>query len=181
MRPPEGSESTSRRRISVPGWMAIILALFVCLVAIPVVHGVVPWAISKLTPRYGWENGVPGIWNRFGLIPVAVAAVLLVWILTSALPLTPARVELSLTPSLLIKDGPYRLSRNPMYIAELGLWLGWTFFFGSLCVLMGFLALLSIVCFVIVPREERSLEAAFGQSYLSYKEGVPRWLGARTR
>jgi protein-S-isoprenylcysteine O-methyltransferase Ste14 len=157
------------------------LALFVCLVAIPAVHGFIPWAISKLTPRYGWENGVPGIWNWLGLIPVAFVAALLLWILVSTVPQTPARVELGLRPILLLTRGPYRLSRNPMYVAELGLWLGWTFFFGSLGVLIGFAVLLAIVCFVILPREERSLEAAFGQSYVNYKDRVPRWLGRRTK
>jgi protein-S-isoprenylcysteine O-methyltransferase Ste14 len=157
--------------------MAIILALFVFLIAMPVVHGVVPWAISKWMPRYGWENGMPGMWNRLGLIPVAVAAALLLWILASALPQTPARVGLGLRPVLLLTRGPYRLSRNPLYVAELGLWLGWTFFFGSTGVLIGFAVLLAIVCFVFVPREERSLQAAFGQNYVDYKDRVPRWLG----
>jgi protein-S-isoprenylcysteine O-methyltransferase Ste14 len=71
--------------------------------------------------------------------------------------------------------GPYRLTRNPMYVAELGLWLGWAIFFGSLLVLIGFLVLWSVVTFIILPREERSLEKAFGQIYLQYKSRVPRW------
>jgi protein-S-isoprenylcysteine O-methyltransferase Ste14 len=160
--------------------VAIILAFFVCMVLIPLAHGLVPWAISRLTPRYGWQNGVPGIWNWFGLIPVAAGAALLVWILVSNVPQTPARVELGLRPQLLLTRGPYRLSRNPMYVAELGLWLGWAFLFGSIGVLIGFAALLAVVRFIILPREERSLEAVFGQSYRDYKDKVPRWLG-RTR
>jgi protein-S-isoprenylcysteine O-methyltransferase Ste14 len=71
--------------------------------------------------------------------------------------------------------GPYRLTRNPMYVAELGLWLGWAILFGSLPVLIGFLVLSSVVTFVFVPHEERTLEAAFGQTYLQYKSRVPRW------
>ena len=164
----------------MPRWAAFILILFVWLVVIPLGHGLVPWAISRLMPRYGWESGVPGIWNLLGLIPLAVAAALLLWILASAIPQTPARVELRLKPTFLLMRGPYRLSRNPMYLAELGVWLGWTCFFGSLGVLIGFAALLAIVRFVILPREERGLEATFGQSYLDYKDKVPRWLG-RTR
>ena len=138
---------------------------------------IIPWAISKWMHRYGWGNGAPRTWNWLELIPVAAGAAVLVWILASALPQTPARVELSLTPSLLLTNGPYRLSRNPMYVAELGLWLGWAFFFGSLGVLAGFAVLLCIVRLIILPREERSLEAAFGQRYLEYKAKVPRWLG----
>jgi protein-S-isoprenylcysteine O-methyltransferase Ste14 len=64
-----------------------------------------------------------------------------------------------------------------MYVAELGLWLGWALFFGSPGVLIGFVVLLSVVSLVILPREERGLEAAFGQAYLQYKDRVPRWLG----
>ena len=37
--------------------------------------------------------------------------------------------------------------------------------------------LLSVMNLVILPREERGLEAAFGQAYLQYKNRVPRWLG----
>jgi protein-S-isoprenylcysteine O-methyltransferase Ste14 len=64
-----------------------------------------------------------------------------------------------------------------MYVAELGLWFAWALFFGSLGVFMGYIVLLSVVKLVILPREERGLEAAFGQIYLQYKERVPRWLG----
>jgi protein-S-isoprenylcysteine O-methyltransferase Ste14 len=64
-----------------------------------------------------------------------------------------------------------------MYVAESGLWLGWALFFGSLGVFVGFVVLLLVIELVILPREERGLEAAFGQAYLQYKGRVPRWFG----
>lgn len=70
-------ESKLRNRITMPRWMAVILALFVCLIVIPLAHGVVPWAMSRLMPRHGWENGAPGIWNWLGLVPVTIAGALL--------------------------------------------------------------------------------------------------------
>jgi protein-S-isoprenylcysteine O-methyltransferase Ste14 len=155
--------------------IAVIAALFVCLIVIPLVHGVLPWALSTRMPRFGWAGGSPGIWNRFGLIVVALAAALLIWILATVIPQTPERVKLGMIPSYLVIRGPYRLTRNPMYIAELGLWLGWIIFFGSPLVLIGFLVLWSVMTLVLLPREERSLEAAFGQTYLQYKSRVPRW------
>ena len=155
--------------------MAVILALFVCLIVIPLAHGVVPWAMSRLMPRYGWENGAPGIWNWLGLVPVTIAGALLIWILVLGIAESPDRVRLGLTPPFLMVRGPYKLTRNPMYVAELGLWLGWAVFFGSLSVLAGGLVLLSVVTLIILPREERGLEAAFGQTYLQYKSSVPRW------
>jgi len=64
-----------------------------------------------------------------------------------------------------------------MYVAELGLWLGWALFFGSPGVLAGCAVLVAVVNFVILPREERGLKSAFGPVYLQYKKEVPRWLG----
>jgi protein-S-isoprenylcysteine O-methyltransferase Ste14 len=174
-------ESRPPNRVTIPRWVAVILALLAWLIAIPLAHGVVPWAISTLMPRYGWVEGSPGIWNRLGLIPVAVAAVLLIWILVLGVVLgvdqTPERVNLGLTPSFLMMRGPYKFTRNPMYVAELGLWLGWALFFGSPSVLIGCLVFWLIVNLIILPREERGLEAAFGQAYLQYRNIVPRWLG----
>jgi protein-S-isoprenylcysteine O-methyltransferase Ste14 len=167
----------SRNSATVPRAMAVGLALFAWLIAIPLAHGVIPWVISRLMPRYGWERGTPGFWNWLGLIPVTGAATLLIWILILGIAQTPDRVKLGLTPSFLMIRGPYQFTRNPMYVAEAGLWLGWALFFGSLGVFIGCVVLLSVVNFVILPREERGLEAAFGQIYLQYKKRVPRWLG----
>ena len=164
-------------RPTVPRWMAIILGLLTFLIAIPLAHGVLPWAISTRMPRYGWAEGTPGMWNRLGLILVALAAALLLWILVSGIAQAPERLKLGLTSSFLMIRGPYKYTRNPIYVAELGLWLGWAIFFGSAGVFIGCLVLWSVVELVILPREERGLEAAFGPTYLQYKKSVPRWVG----
>jgi protein-S-isoprenylcysteine O-methyltransferase Ste14 len=161
--------------ITVPRSIAVIVGLFVGLVVIPLAHGVIPWALSTLLPRYGWTGGSPGLWNRLGLMAVVLAAALLIWILAFAIPQAPSKVKLELNPPFLMVRGPYRLTRNPMYVAELGLWLGWAIFFGSFLVFIGFVVLWCVVTLIFLPREERSLEAAFGQTYLQYKSGVPRW------
>jgi protein-S-isoprenylcysteine O-methyltransferase Ste14 len=161
--------------ITMPRSIAIIVGLFVGLIVIPLAHGVLPWALSTRLPRYGWAEGSPGYWNWIGLMVIGPAVALLIWILAFAIPQAPSKVKLGLTPSFLMMRGPYRLTRNPMYVAELGLWLGLGIYFGSLGVLLGFLVLWSVVKFIILPREERSLERAFGQTYLEYKNRVPRW------
>ena len=177
MSPSGVPKSTAPSGIVIQRWMAILLALFVCLIVIPLAHGAVPWAISKLTHRHGWVHGSPGFWNLPGLIPVGVATALLIWTLITGIVHAPNAVRLGLVPSVLITDGPYRFMRNPTYVAELASWLGLALFFGSLAVFMGFIALLLVVNLVFVPGEERTLEAAFGQAYLMYKKRVPRWLG----
>jgi protein-S-isoprenylcysteine O-methyltransferase Ste14 len=90
----------------------------------------------------------------------------------------PKRVVLDWSPKILMMRGPYTFSRHPMYVAELALWLGWAVLFGSLGVGLGLLLLIAVVC-VLAPREERALEAKFGDAYRRYKARVPRWLGRR--
>ena len=47
--------------------------------AMPLAHGVLPWALSWLAPRYGWTAGYPGSWNWLGLIPIAAGTAVLIW------------------------------------------------------------------------------------------------------
>jgi protein-S-isoprenylcysteine O-methyltransferase Ste14 len=176
---PEVSDGKLSHRVSVPRWIAVLLGLFVWLVAIPLVHGVIPWAISLLTPRYGWTEDWPGVLNLPGLIPVIVGAAGLIWILVTALlnmAQMPERVELGWTPPYLLIRGPYAFTRHPMYLAALALWLGWTLFYGNAAVFIALLVLGAWVSF-IVPCEERALEAKFGDTYRAYQARVPRWLG----
>lgn len=152
----------------------------VFLVAIPLVHGVVPWAISLLGPWYGWLDGLPAVWNLLGLVAVLAGAVVLLWLMvlgfTHGAEL-PERVELDWSPKILLTRGPYGFSRHPMYLAEGALWFGWAIFYGSVAVSIGFM----VVCIgasMLAPREERALEAKFGEAYQRYKARVPRWLGS---
>lgn len=149
------------------------LPLAFWLIVVPLVHGVLPWALSTLASRRGWAGGrSPGPWNWIGLIPVAVSTAFLIWIY--ARKWWPSERK---TSSFLLVHGPYRLTRNPIYIAYLAIWLGWAIFFGSSSVLSVWLLWCLVAILVLVPREERDLESAFGQSYLQYKNRVPRWFG----
>ena len=151
------------------------LPLAFWLIVVPLMHGVLPWAISALTSRHGWAAGLsPGMWNWIGLIPITVATALLIWIY--AWKWWPAERVIQ-TPSFLIVRGPYRFTRNPIYIAYLGIWLGWAIFFGSISVLVVWLLWCLVAILNLVPREERDLEAEFGGFYLQYKNRVPRWFG----
>ena len=151
--------------------------ILVWAVGVPLGHGVGPWAISRLSPRYGWETSGPGIWNSLGLMPIALGIAGLIWIMMVAFAESPKKIELRQAAFLLTR-GPYTYSRNPMYVSELALWLGWAVFYGNISVLIG-----SVILFaVLVPGaryEERVLEARFGDAYRAYRGRVPRWLGPR--
>jgi len=174
-------ESPGPRPRGIPRWLVITLAPIIWPLGVSAAHAGVPWALSCIGPRHGWTGGNPAGWNLLGCVPVAVGAVLLMWITKFAfarLRGLPDRVPMDWSPAILMTGGPYAVSRHPMYVAELALWLGWTILYGSIPVLIGFGALGAVVA-QLAPREERALEAKFGVIYREYKARVPRWLCAR--
>jgi protein-S-isoprenylcysteine O-methyltransferase Ste14 len=78
--------------------------------------------------------------------------------------------------SALIMSGPYRYSRNPLYIVLTLVQITAALWLNMLWVLL--LAPLSavVINYYAVRREERYLEQRFGQEYLDYKQRVRRWL-----
>lgn len=162
----------------LPRWLAA--AIYV--VALPAAHAVIPWALSLLGTRHGWIHSRPGPWNLFGLIPVALGAVVLVWAVGAHFKAAPAgwrleKTPYNPTPAYLLREGPYRYTRNPIYMAEALVWVGWIIFYGSLAVLGVFAGICVLFGPVVVRREERGLEARFGEAYRVYKRATPRWLG----
>jgi protein-S-isoprenylcysteine O-methyltransferase Ste14 len=172
---PEPFGASPARKAGISRRLAFVLAPFLLLVA----HGVVPWAISLLGPWYGWTDGNPAVWNLLGLVPAVAGLLGLLWLTVHGygqFARVPERVELNWDPKLLMTSGPYACSRHPMYLTELSLWLGWAVLYGSIIVLAGFVAL-CVVVRILAPREERALEAKFGERYRRYRARVPRWLG----
>jgi protein-S-isoprenylcysteine O-methyltransferase Ste14 len=64
-----------------------------------------------------------------------------------------------------------------MYLSEMILLIGWVIFYGSVALLIAFVAWFLFFYFYLVPVEERVLEAHFGEAYREYKHSVPRWFG----
>lgn len=79
-------------------------------------------------------------------------------------------------PSVLIERGPYRLTRNPMYVTILIAYLGGILMLGSVWTLLTLLAPILILNQVVIPYEETSMAARFGQSYRDYCTRVRRWI-----
>jgi protein-S-isoprenylcysteine O-methyltransferase Ste14 len=76
----------------------------------------------------------------------------------------------------LVTDGPFRVSRNPLYVATIGVYLGLAFLLNALWPLVLAVPLLCLVHWGVVLREESYLEAKFGETYRSYTAQVRRWL-----
>lgn len=99
----------------------------------------------------------------------------------SAFCSVPSGHRMGVRQKLSVEAGPYAFSRHPMYFSELMLMFGWAIFYGSIAVLIAFLIACAVFNLVNVPLEERALEAHFGESYLEYKNKVPRWFGKARR
>ena len=75
-----------------------------------------------------------------------------------------------------VGGGPFRFTRNPLYVGLQSLFIGLSFFVGTW---WGFVVLLPaflILHYGVVLREEAYLEHKFGEAYLAYKRTVRRWL-----
>jgi protein-S-isoprenylcysteine O-methyltransferase Ste14 len=84
------------------------------------------------------------------------------------IPFTPA--------TSLVVVGPYRFTRNPMYLGMAGTLLGVALLFGTLAPLMVIPVFVALVEWRFIRAEEAMLAATFGDAYTQYKSRVRRWV-----
>jgi protein-S-isoprenylcysteine O-methyltransferase Ste14 len=76
----------------------------------------------------------------------------------------------------IVRGGPFRFTRNPMYLALCLLQVALGFFLNDWITLLFVVPLVLIFHYGVVLREERYLTAKFGEPYLQYKREVRRWI-----
>jgi len=141
----------------------------------PIALGVPLVAGLAVTMAAGDPVGLPAFLRPAGWVLVGAFAVWNGWALTLM-----ARARTALLPgeatTRLLDRGPFRVSRNPLYLGlialDVGIGLLWPSFWALVLVPVGVLAL---VWGAILP-EERYLRASFGADYEDYTRRVRRWL-----
>ena len=108
-----------------------------------------------------------------------------VLILIAAWIMIPARrmmqragtaIKPTMPTTALVITGPFRFTRNPLYVGATLFYLGIAVAARSLWAFVLLLVVLAVMQRGVIDREERYLERKFGADYLRYKERVRRWI-----
>lgn len=131
----------------------------------------------------GWLLGlvwpspfVPGrVGTALGSLLVAAAVILFFY--------SGAKFRAARTPvpgnrptTSIVRTGPYRFSRNPIYLAFSLLQFGLALWTGNLWMMATLVIAVALMAAVVIPREEEYLERRFGTEYRDYKASVRRWI-----
>lgn len=113
--------------------------------------------------------------------PVGIALIVLGFACSAWGRLTFKNAGAEIMPSsaahnTLVAHGPFRFTRNPMYLGIIVIGFGAALVAGTW--LMWLVPVVTFVLdnFVIIPYEERSMERAYGDEYRDYKARVRRWI-----
>ena len=109
-----------------------------------------------------------------GIALLILGAALNVW---GAFSLREAGTNInpSLPATVLVMSGPFRFSRNPLYVAGSLLFLGLALTLNSLWGVLALVPLLVVMHYGVILREERYLKGKFGESYRQYCSAVRRY------
>jgi protein-S-isoprenylcysteine O-methyltransferase Ste14 len=78
--------------------------------------------------------------------------------------------------SVLVTSGPFRFTRNPIYLGDLLVYLGVALWVGTWWPVLFLPLLLPAVQWLVIGPEERYLAERFGADYTAYRQRVRRWL-----
>jgi protein-S-isoprenylcysteine O-methyltransferase Ste14 len=134
---------------------------------------------ARVLERSGVVRPEVGAVQIVAIVAGAAGGILVLWcVLTFAFAGkgTPAPFD---PPRRLVVRGPYRFSRNPMYVGAALVLAGVSLFFES-SALAGYTALFLIVVYLFIRLyEEPTLRGTFGEEYEAYCREVGRWLPRR--
>ena len=134
------------------------------LVAMAAAHAFLPIARIFLFP-----------WNLVGIIPLLLGAALILHafflFVRNRTTSNPDGV-----PATLVTSGPFRVTRNPMYLGILLMLSGIACLFGTVGPWLAVPALGAVFDVVFIRREEKWMEAIFDDAYRRYKAKVRRWI-----
>ena len=122
---------------------------------------------------------IPLPFNLIGIPLMPIGLLLIVWANYTLLHIGKIGLrarEPMQTPSNLVVAGPYRYSRNPLYLGALIALLGLVIVWSSLIVFLGVIFVYIVFRYVFIRKEELILEDEFGNEYRDFLKRIRRWL-----
>jgi protein-S-isoprenylcysteine O-methyltransferase Ste14 len=136
------------------------------------------WLLHRVVPLLASDaNGTGGIARMpaSGWILIGAGVVLGGWA-----QITFRRHHTTLIPNrpatAMVTDGPYAFTRNPMYVSLTLIYLGLALLTGMLWPIIVLPIVLILLTMLVIRREERYLESAFGAAYAEFRKRVRRWV-----
>jgi protein-S-isoprenylcysteine O-methyltransferase Ste14 len=130
-------------------------------------------AVNWLVPLPFLPVDLPAGW--LGAIVFVLALALVAWAIVT-ITRAGSNVPTNLPTTAIVESGPYRFTRNPIYLGMfLGL-IGLAIAFDNLWLLMMLVPFALVIHYGVVAREEAYLERKFGDAYRGYRSRVRRWL-----
>jgi protein-S-isoprenylcysteine O-methyltransferase Ste14 len=133
------------------------------------------YGVHRFLPVHLWPNTPPPVARAvaWGLLGVGLGVSASAVFLFRRAGTTPNPTQ---PTTAIVVRGPYRFTRNPMYVGLLALYVGLTVLVNSLWLLALVPVIVALVQRQVIVREEAYLEAKFGDEYRAYKGRVRRWL-----
>ena len=114
-------------------------------------------------------------WEWLGMIPLLLGLTLAATG-RKAMMQRGTNVNPTLPTTAIVENGPFRLTRNPLYLGLTLIYVGLSFFLNTWWSLFLLIPVWLVMHFLVVRREEAYLQRKFGQSYLAYCQRVRRYL-----
>lgn len=135
----------------------------------------VGWALNRYVYAWPISSGTDAtIWKIADSL-VVLGVLLSLWGIV-----TFKRARTAIIPnrsaSHIVTSGPYRFTRNPMYVGMTIAYVGAALLIASAWPFIALIAVLVIILRTVILREERYLASAFGSEYTEYCGRVRRWI-----
>jgi protein-S-isoprenylcysteine O-methyltransferase Ste14 len=118
---------------------------------------------------------IPAPYTYFGVMIICFGIIMDLW---SSYLFVKSKTTVSPygSPTSLVTSGPFRISRNPMYLGMAAMLLGIAILLGSLITFAFPIIFIVIIETRLIPNEEKNLEKTFGKEYEDYKRIVRQWI-----
>ncbi len=139
------------------------------------------WLVACIAAAWWLSRELPLLllahpfWDLLGWALIAAGLALAFWAMFAFQRFKTSVIPRQI-PSALINDGPYKFSRNPIYLADLIILAGCVALFGGLSAVFTLPLFWAAMQYRFILPEEKVLSETFGDVFKAYCRSVRRWI-----